>query len=405
MPTNIKPYNLRIYPGCDFTYAPRRPVADSGDHPLAGIRKRNAGIDGVKRYRIEFSARERSDTPGELVRKFDLIDEWLTLAEEHRIDEFSPALTLLFEKSNQDLGLLIAGLWRQYYEIVDAMNRHRKGLKTRSRRGLKGISSKARKKVRSALTLLQERHTKRNLSFITYTVPTCDRDTLYRICEGWSEVVRQTKQNLSRLLESKSLDTDVCGVIEIQGKRFERTGYALPHIHIVCQGRSPKSFQNRNQWDCSIPEYEDCYRRAIENVAGCELDFKAACNVQRIKKNAANYLSKYLSKGCKDLQRFREWGERLPLPTAWYTCSKKLMHEVNAKIRNIGIDSNWVDFARALKLNPYLAYSADFALENGATVAIFGRCRTACVDRFEQTLVKQLQEFSQFLQFKNHLAC
>jgi hypothetical protein len=402
MPTSIKPYNLRIYPGCDWTLAARKPVCDSGKNPLQGIKRRFAGLEGVRRYEIEYESRDRDDTYGELVRKFELIDQWITLVAEKRIDEFSPPLTLLFEKSNRDLGVLQSGLWRQFYEIVDAIERLKHAGKPRAKRGSKGISPKARKKVRSAVTILQQRHGKKNLSFITYTIPTCDRDTLYKICDQWSEIVRQTQQNLRRLLISKNLDPDVCGAIEIQSERFERTGYALPHMHLVCQGRTPKSFANRYQWDCSIPEFEDCYRRAIENVAGRVMDFRAACNVQRVKKNAANYLGKYLSKGSKDLE---SWGEKLPLPTAWYTCTKELMHEVTSKIRNIAVDGNWVDFARALDKSPYLVYKADFAIQNGATVALFGRCRTDCIDRFESDFLKRLQEFSEFLQLKNKLAC
>jgi len=396
-------YNLRVFPSGDFSIAPTRPVVDSGDNPLKGINVRES-TTGIKRKYVSYEAQPGTVTPSSLLSRFDALDRRITIATDGNVDQFDSVLRYLYEINNSSIPELLSSLWREFYEIIEAIERNKKHLAVRSPRGSKGISSQGRKKIRSAVALLQERHGKKNLSFVTYTIPTADRDTLHTICSGWSEIVRQTQQNLYRLLKGKGLDPDIAGAIEIQDRRFERTGYALPHIHIVCQGRTARSHSNRHTWDVSIAEYEDCYRRAIENVAGKELDFKAACNVQRVKKDAVSYLGKYLSKGSKDLQRFKSWGEKLPLPTAWYTCSKALLKSVRENTRNIGIDGSWVTFARALDVSGLLAYKGVYSMESGATVALFGRCRPNCVSEFITRVTSFLSQCDQDLHTRYQLA-
>lgn len=390
-------YNLRVFPSGDFSIASRRPVGKSGDNPLKGIRRVEKST-GVKSREVVYEAQPESPSLSELVKRFEDLDRRITIATTGDVDSFCSVLRYLYEYHNRSVPELLSALWHEYYELVAQIEASKKCLTTRSPRGSKGISSLGRKKLRSAVTILQNRHSRKNLSFVTYTVPTCDRPVLVRICEQWSEVVRQTHQNLFRVLKSKGLDPDIAGAIEIQSRRFDRSGYALPHLHIVCQGRTPKRFKNRCEWDVSIPEFEDCYRRAIENVAGCELDFRAACNVQRVKKDAANYLGKYLSKGSKDLERYRNWGEKLALPKAWYTCSKALLKAVREQTRNVGLDGAWVEFSRALDACGCLAFKGVYSLENGSTVALFGRCRAGKVELFVDRMMRFLLHRTEILE-------
>jgi hypothetical protein len=202
---------------------------------------------------------------------------------------------------------------------------------------------------------------------------------MLRVCGQWSEVVRQTRQNLSRLQESKGLDTDVVGVIEIQEKRFDRTGEPVPHLHIVLQGKA----SIRSHWASSPHEYEDCYRRAIEAVAGEPIDMRAACNTQGVRKSVVNYLGKYVSKGVKSLGKIRESCGSFPLPKAWHTISRRLKQAVTDESQYSQTQTSFSKIAEVLNQYAGKIYWKKFEIEeNGATLAIYGTIEPKNVCRF-----------------------
>jgi hypothetical protein len=203
---------------------------------------------------------------------------------------------------------------------------------------------------------------------------------MLRVCGQWSEVVRQTRQNLSRLQESKGLDTDVVGVIEIQEKRFDRTGEPVPHLHIVLQGKA----SIRSHWASSPHEYEDCYRRAIEAVAGEPVDMRAACNTQGVRKSVVNYLGKYVSKGVKSLRKIREDCGSFPLPKAWHTISRNLSQQVSDETEVCPVKSSYTQIEKWLNRYAGKIYWKKFEMEeNGATLSIYGTIEPKDVDRFK----------------------
>jgi hypothetical protein len=327
-----------------------------------------------------------------LIDRLEMIGLQIHEVETTPPDDWSSTVTLLFEKSNQDIRQMLWRLWRSWYDVLDAIEHSKRPTSVRAERGSKGITSRGRRQVRSAATILEQRHGKECLSFVTFTVPPLDSETMHKVCGKWSEVTRQTQQNLVRLLTSKGLDTDVIGVVEIQEGRFHRTGQAVPHLHIVIQGRKSR----RSGWLTSIPEIESCYRRGIEAVTGQEIDMRAACNTTRIKKSVAGYMSKYMSKGNKSLQRFRECGEKLPLPKAWYTITRNLSKVILKETKRVTIDGCFVSFAQWLKECPDKVWWRDFALEEtGQTVAMFGTVCPKDVDRFIDYMIRRSENVTQ----------
>lgn len=381
-------FGLRVTPGGDFTIARTQPPRDASVSPLDGIYSRSVGFQDRDRETV-YSERGRFEgmSISELSARLDLIGEQIQESHDELLENWSGSLALLFEKSNQDVGMTRTILWRSYWEVIDAIEQCKRATSAvnRAERGSKGLTSEGRRKVRSGLTLLEQRHGKKLLSFLTFTVPPMEFESLWRVCENWSEVVRQTVQNITRLQVSKGLDPDVCGVIEIQEDRFERTGQALPHIHLLVQGRKC----HRDNWSSSPQEFEDCYRRAIEAVAGHPVDMRAACNTQGLKKSVARYLGNYMKKGNRNIERFRRWGDKLPLPKAWYTMSRSLLTEIKQKTRRVTIDGSFVQFAGWMSRFGGGVWHRDFALEEtGATVAMFGAVAPKDVDRFVAYLVR-----------------
>jgi hypothetical protein len=384
-----------VTPGGYFTIARTKPLKDKSVSPLDGITRRAYGFQD-RTSEVVYSERGQFEgmSHGELIARTDLIAEQIQESYDENPDDWSGGLTLLLEKSNQSVELVRSTLRRSYWETMDAIEHcQRSALAVnRSPRGSKGITSKGRRKIESAATILEQRHGLKCLSFITFTVPPLPIDQMHKLCSLWHEVVRQTKQNLFRLQASKGLDTDMIGAIEIQEKRFHRTGQAVPHMHILLQGRKSKY----SHWASSPLEFEDCYRRAIEAVLDQPIDMRAAVETDGLRKSVAGYMSKYMSKGEKSLQRFREWGEKLPLPTAWYTITKNLNKTIAQKTRRFTIDGCFVTFHQWLKQYPGKVKYRDFCLEEtGQTVAIFGWIDPKDVDRFVDYMTRRSESVTQ----------
>jgi hypothetical protein len=204
---------------------------------------------------------------------------------------------------------------------------------TRNRRGLNGISSYARKQIRSACTLLEQRYGKSRLAFFTGTIPALDPAAMRHVCMNWSEIVRQFVQSIKRALERCGMDAEIVHVTEIQEKRYAATGLPVPHLHAVWHGRSHKF----SKWTLSIPQVESAWKKAVCNVLRTEfdgvddVDFGKATNLQAVRKSAANYLSKYCSKGSKVVKRIALTAPSNLIPTAWYGMSNRIKAEIQEK--------------------------------------------------------------------------
>jgi len=262
--------------------------------------------------------------------------------------------------------------------------REKRKIDKRAARGSKGITTLGRRKVRGGAAILERRYGKRLLSFLTFTVPPLERELMIRVCAGLSEIVRQLRQNIARLLKAKGLDPDIVGVIEIQEDRFKRTGEPVPHIHLVVHGR--KSVWKH--WACSPSEFEDCYRRAFEAVVGVELDMRAACNTEQVKKSVVSYLGKYLSKGSKFLKEIRENCEGFPLPKAWHTISRKLSQAVKDETERAVFRASLSEISGWLENYKGGIWFKNFEIEeDGAILSIYGTVDWKAVDRFRRYIL------------------
>jgi hypothetical protein len=198
----------------------------------------------------------------------------------------------------------------------------------RSRRGLKGISPHEKRLLRSGATLLEDKYSVKVLSFGTATLPVGSGDFHEQACKHWAEICRQFFQGLRRLMEARGLNPNAwvyCS--EIQERRWETRGEFCPHLHWVMLGR-----QSQGGWAISPLEITALWQRVLTNVTGHEVDCRAACRIEQLRKSAAGYLSKYMSKGGKALEAMRttispEW-----IPTSWAGCSKTLRKAVLERV-------------------------------------------------------------------------
>lgn len=205
--------------------------------------------------------------------------------------------------------------------------------KSKRKRGSKGVTSYAKRMIRSAGAILEERHGRKNLTLGTCTVPTLAPEEHVKVCESWSELSRQFFQELQRLLERKGLDTDYVQVTEIQEKRFEKWGQVAPHLHWVIQGK--KSV--RDSWAIAPIEVRQIWERLLGNLLGRLVDGSAATRIENPRKSLAGELGKYISKGSKVISAITKAGKGHLLPSAWWGAAKPLKQEIKQRlIENTG---------------------------------------------------------------------
>jgi len=204
--------------------------------------------------------------------------------------------------------------------------------KSPSRRGKNGITKYGRNMVESAATILEESIGKQNLSFITCTLPSLEPAELIELTNLWSELSRQFLQRLRRLMESKGLNPDnYVYCTEIQEKRYLNRGEIAPHFHILIQGKFPNG-----HWLIHYDELAYEWEQSLSHFLGRPVDCSSATRIERIRKSAANYLGKYMSKGGPIIDLIKENGYADILPLSWWGASLCLKRQVKRRVKRIG---------------------------------------------------------------------
>lgn len=164
----------------------------------------------------------------------------------------------------------------------------------RGSRGCRGIGGAASAQLAYWLGEFERRHGRGLISFVTLTVPEGGKEWRREIQENWAEIVKGFVEELKREIKRrKGPCTAVLGCTEIQEQRSKKYGWSVPHLHLVFRGKRRVG----SDWIFSPVEIRGIWRRVIGrfiDVSDC--DFRAAENVQRVKRSCARYLAKYLSK-------------------------------------------------------------------------------------------------------------
>ena len=207
-----------------------------------------------------------------------------------------------------------------------------------NREGLNGLPAAGRKQVWRALALLEE--DRRLLSFWTVSLPTT---SLIALCQAdsWPVFQDRVRQELAQRLQRKGLPVRLVGVVELQPRRSHASGFPCPHLHVVFQGRrSPTA-----HWALSPSDLDGVIQAAL-TTAGVPVPdgiegqsfLKSAGNVQQVKRSVRAYLSKYMTKGSGDTERWRGTETENLLPRQWWFWSRPLRDFVVAHVFQISFD-------------------------------------------------------------------
>lgn len=232
---------------------------------------------------------------------------------------------------------------------------------TRTQRGLKGVSRHAARMTRNAAFLLESKYPLKRLGFYTFTLPRVSETSDYAAAKEWAEIVRIFLQSVTRLLSAAGLPTSYVGCTEIQEGRYARYGGLPLHLHIVVVGKQA----NRKNWAIHSDQWRALWRSAV--MGRCpefsEVSFSASVDTVVVKKSAAGYLGKYMSKGVQALGAILADDPGLAefMPRSWSHCSLKLRRAVGARIaggndsarklmRDIRAGDTRVEYSREIRI-------------------------------------------------------
>jgi len=162
-----------------------------------------------------------------------------------------------------------------------------------SRKKCKAMTKNMARNIRNGVYLLEEKYGKDNLSFLTLTLPNLSAEGLASCCANWDKMVHNFIKWLRTKAEKHGFAIDYVYCTEIQTKRLQNRGEYAPHLHIVFRGRIGR----KHPWIITPRMARQEWVRQVKSYTSETFTDTAIENLQRIKKSAARYLSKYMSKG------------------------------------------------------------------------------------------------------------
>lgn len=188
--------------------------------------------------------------------------------------------------------------------------------------GSKGITRFGKKCTSCFGAILSDKYRNEHLGFGTATVPRYSDCVLRAIGQQWGEITRRFFQKLKRSCAKKGRAFIYYGVTEIQEKRYKSSGIPVPHLHwgYVCRDNRRSEFyftanDVRRFWRESITE---SLSRVGVTPVGKYINYRASIDIQIVKKSIGAYMSKYLSKGVKCVQKMIDEGFESMLPKQWW---------------------------------------------------------------------------------------
>lgn len=197
----------------------------------------------------------------------------------------------------------------------------------RPRYGRKGITSYGRRMVRNAAWCLARAKSRASkLQMGTITIPSLPESQMKEICVNWAYLHKRFFERCKRRYAGLGFDWDYVAVTEVQPKRWELRREVGLHIHFLFVSYWDKQ---GNQWALPDSWVRNTWRRLLSNLLGGDTDLPTP-NYRResIRKSAAGYMAKYLSKGGNQVEEvIAEMGEEW-LPTRWWSASMALRKTV-----------------------------------------------------------------------------
>ncbi len=225
-------------------------------------------------------------------------------------------------------------------------------------RGRRGMTKYNRRLVLNSVLLLEKTYGKQNLSFLTLTLP---QECHSRASDLYAEAKRQMFQWLQRSLARCGLPPLIVGATEIQLSRLAAANQFALHEHWIFVGR-----KGHKSWSLRPQVFAKSWSRILANVYSLEDSSRAgiaSTRVERVRKSAAAYLGKYISKGEKCVAQMIEDGYEAFLPSSWITKTHEMLEMfLSSIVKIVGEQATFLsDNLRAFR-NIFCKWSKDVIL-------------------------------------------
>ena len=197
------------------------------------------------------------------------------------------------------------------------------------RYGLNGLTTTGRRRLTAGCCLLEERRSL--LSFWTITLP---NDVMLELLQldAWHLFQGHIRRELSRRLDRQGVRPLVLAVAELHPERSVEAGQALPHLHVLFQGKRDAG----GDWIFTRDQLDRMIVQALGRVGVVREALPAAGNVQRIRKSVRRYLAKYVSKGPRQSVASSDLamlGDPRLCPRQWWFMSAALLAMIEQATR------------------------------------------------------------------------
>ena len=197
--------------------------------------------------------------------------------------------------------------------------------KPQSRKKLPCMTKHMARNIRNAVYLLERQPGGKDvLSFLTLTLPDLSRESLEICCTNWDKIVKRFFDWLRKHLEKYNMQLQHVYCTEIQMKRLEKRHEYAPHLHVVYRGRHAK----KSPWLTTPKQVRKAWTRCLRGFIGESFRTDALENLQRIKRSAARYLSKYLSKSTRPFPEGSNQDHQPSIRTQWGGMARSLSRDV-----------------------------------------------------------------------------
>lgn len=242
-----------------------------------------------------------------------------------------------------------------------------------TRRGLKGITSLGKRRVRNAAYMLTRENGKHRLTFATVTLPGLSGRQMSRVHKEWHRCIDFYRREVGRVLRKHGLSGEIVGVTEVQEKRYATSGIPVLHAHFVFSG-APRS----GGWALTPRIHDHIWKKSIEHVLEEDIgEMKSACQLKSVTDSAEAYLGKYISKGIKAIGAVvrQGWGEWMP--KQWWNCSQSLTKRMEEKVERFDSGAGWLVNRSKDPECDLFAYLSPIVVESGnestTHIGYFGR--------------------------------